>query len=209
MIETEVAVAGAAARRLVPPRTRSRCVSVLVDQSAEQVVPVDARRGGSAADEIWIGAVWRSELERAVRAMPVVVVGIDAQDALEMAPSEDQNPVEAVAAHGSHPALSEGVRVRRLDRCPDHLDPLGAKDLVEAAAELPVPIVDQQPEPPLMLAQLHEEVAGLLGHPGAVRVGCAGDELEPARRRRDEEEDVDPRKRLHREEIAGERAGSL
>ena len=56
----------------VAPRTRSRCLSVLVDQSAEQVVPVDAKRGGSAADEVWVGAVWRGELERAVRPVPVV-----------------------------------------------------------------------------------------------------------------------------------------
>src|SRR5205814_10283019 len=44
-----------------------------------------------------------------------------------------------------------------------------------------------------------------------VRVGCAGDELEPAGRVRDEEEDIDPpqRERLDRQEITGERAGGL
>jgi hypothetical protein len=107
-----------------------------VDQSAEQVVPIEARRGGSAADEVWVRAVWRGELERVVRPVPVVVVGVHAQDALEMAPSEDQDPVEAVAADGSHPALSESVRVRRLHGRLDHFDPLRAKDLVEALAEL-------------------------------------------------------------------------
>jgi hypothetical protein len=66
-----------------------------VDQSAEHVVPVDARRCRVPADEVWIRTVWRGELARAVRAMPVVVVGIHAQDAFEMAPCENQNSVEA------------------------------------------------------------------------------------------------------------------
>ena len=128
-----------------------------------------------------------------------------------MAAPDDEDAIEAVAADGSHPALSERVRVWRSNRRPDHLDLLGAEDFVEGAAELRVAIVDQQSELRLMLAQLHGEVASLLGDPRPVRVGCAGDELEPAGRERDEEEDVDPpqRERLDREEIAGERAGSL
>jgi len=125
--------------------------------------------------------------------------------------SEDEDAIEAVAADGPQPALSECVRVRRPNRRPDHLDPLGAEDFVEGAAELRVAIVDQQLESRLMLAQLHGEIASLLGDPGAVRVGCAGDQLEPAGRERDEEEDLDPpqRERLDREEITGERAGGL
>jgi len=51
--------------------TRSRCLSVLVDQSAEQVVPVDAGRGRNAVDDVWIGAVCGGELQRAVRGCPL------------------------------------------------------------------------------------------------------------------------------------------
>jgi hypothetical protein len=36
--------------------------------------------------------------------------------------------------------------------------------------------------------QLHDDVPGLLSHPGAVWVGCTGDELEPALCQREEEE---------------------
>ncbi len=62
-----------------------------------------------------------------------------------------------------------------------------------------------------LTAQLDDAVAGLLRDPGAVRVRGAGDELDSARRERDEEEDVDPLQpeRLDGEEVAGERAGSL
>jgi hypothetical protein len=71
--------------------------------------------------------------------------------------------------------------------------------------------VDQQPEPPLVLAQLHREIASLLGDPGAVGVGRTGDELEPACRKREEEEHIDPpqSERLDREEVTGEGTGSL
>src|SRR4029450_3020118 len=128
-----------------------------------------------------------------------------------MSASENENAIEAVAADGAHPALSERVRVRCLHRIPNHLDPLRAEDLVESVAELPIAIMDQQLEAALLLAQLHDGVASLLGDPGAVGVGCTGDELEPAGREGDEEEHIDPlqRERLDCEEITGERAGSL
>ncbi len=155
----------------------------------------EGSRGASAALIGRVAAVWWSELEGAVRPMLVVLVRVHAQDSFEMSACEDEDAIEAVAADGPHPALSERVRVRRSNRRPDHLDPLGAEDLVKGATELRVAIVDQHPELRLMLAQLHGEVASLLGDPDALRVGCAGDEIEPAGRERDEEEDVDPPQR--------------
>lgn len=137
-------------------------------------------------------AVWRGELERAMGPVLVVVVGVDVQNSFEVAAAEDENAVEAIVADGAHLAFGERVRIRSLNGSADHLDPLAAKDLVERAAELRVAVVDQQAEAVRLLAELHDEVAGLLGDPGAVGVGCAGDELESARGEREEEEDVDP-----------------
>ncbi len=76
--------------------------------------------------------------------MPVVVTGIDAKHVLELAAAEDEQPVEALATDAADPALGVGVRVRRLHGCADHGDPFALKDMVEAAAELGVAIVDQQ-----------------------------------------------------------------
>ncbi len=92
------------ARRRGAPRTRSRRLSVLVDQSAEQVVPTDRRRVGSVIDSATIAAVWWGELERAVRPVPVEVAGVYAQDVLEMPPSKDQDAIETVAADGAPPS---------------------------------------------------------------------------------------------------------
>jgi uncharacterized membrane protein YgcG len=51
--------------------------------------------------------------ERAVRPVFVVVLGIDADDALEVAAAEDQQPVEALAAQAFDPALGVRTRSRR------------------------------------------------------------------------------------------------
>jgi hypothetical protein len=52
----------------------------------------------------------------------VEVADVDAEDVLELAAPEDQQPVEALPAHAADPALGMGVRVRRLDRRPNDLD---------------------------------------------------------------------------------------
>jgi len=88
-----------------------------------------------------------------MRPVFVVVLDVHAQDSLEVSAPEDEDAIEAVAADGAHPALSERICVRRSHRRPDHLDPLGTKDLIEGAAELRVAVVDQQPEAALLLAQ--------------------------------------------------------
>jgi hypothetical protein len=76
--------------------------------------------------------------------MAVVVIDVDAEHLLKLSPADDQDPVEAVAAHGADPALGKRVCLRRPERCADDLDALASEDLVEGAAELAVAIVDQK-----------------------------------------------------------------
>ena len=66
-----------------------------------------------------------------MRALAVVVLDVLAQDALELAPAQDQQPVEALLAQRADEALGVRVGVRRPERRPDDLDPLGPEDLVE------------------------------------------------------------------------------
>jgi hypothetical protein len=121
----------------------------------------------------------------------VVVTTVDAEYVLEMAATEDQDPVETISAESSDPALGVGVRVRHLDRRADHPDALRSEDLVEGVAELRVAVVDEKAER-LLVAEPHDQVARLLGDPTAVRIRRAGVVLDPSGRERDEEEDVDP-----------------
>ena len=72
----------------------------------------------------------------------VVVADMDAEDVLELATSEDQQPVEALPPDAANPALDVSVRVRSADRRPDCLHPLAVEDGIEGAAELRVTIVE-------------------------------------------------------------------
>jgi hypothetical protein len=80
-------------------------------------------------------------------------------------------------------------------------------DEIAAAAELRVAMMDQQAQRLLVILERHQQVARLLGCPGACWVHGAGDELDPAALKRDEKEHVDSPQPggLDGEEITGER----
>src|SRR5881396_3258435 len=79
-----------------------------------------------------------------MRPVGVVVVDVDAQDALELSAAADQEPVEALASDGADPSFGERVRRRCTKRGANDLDAF-AEDLVEGATELAVAVVDQEP----------------------------------------------------------------
>jgi hypothetical protein len=81
-----------------------------------------------------------------MRPMPVVMARIDAKHVFELAAAEDEQPVEALATHAADPALGVCVRVRCPDGGADHGDPFALEDVIEAAAELGVAIMDQEAE---------------------------------------------------------------
>src|SRR6266511_5373185 len=139
-----------------------------MEQPAEKVAPPDLRRAscdrGCRID--CAAAIWWSELESSVGPLLVEVADVDVEDMLELAATEDQEPIEALPTHAADPAFRVGVRVRRADRCADDGDLFALEDAVEGAAELRVAIVDQEARPLATLVEIHQQVARLLG------VGC-------------------------------------
>ena len=99
------------------------------------------------------------EVERAVRALLVVVADVHAEYALELAAAEDQQPVQALTPDAADPALDVRVGVRRPERCPDDPYPLAMEDGVEGAAELRVTIVNQKPRPSATIIKIYQQVA--------------------------------------------------
>ena len=87
-----------------------------------------------------------TECECPMGPMLVVMAGIDAKDVLELPPAKDEQAVEALATGAADPALGVGVRVRCLDGSADHTDPFALEDVIAAAAELGVAIVDEEAE---------------------------------------------------------------
>jgi hypothetical protein len=103
--------------------------------------------------------------------MPVVMKGVNAEHALELAAVEDEEPVEALATDAADPALGVGVRVRRLHWCADNSDSFGLEDVIAAAAQLRVAIMDEQAERLLTILERHQQVARLLGDQAPVGFG--------------------------------------
>ena len=78
-----------------------------------------------------------------MRPLLVVVLHVAPQNPIQVPGTEDQRPVQTVGAQRLHPALGEGIRVGRPDRCADHANPFACEDVVEGARELGVAVADQ------------------------------------------------------------------
>jgi hypothetical protein len=112
-----------------------------------------------------------TQRERSMRPTPVVMAGVDVKHVLELASAEDEQPVEALATHAANPALGVGVRVRRQDGCADHSHSFAREDMIKAAAELGVAVVDENAERSLAIIEGHQQVARLLGAQAPVGFG--------------------------------------
>ena len=77
--------------------------------------------------------------------MLVVVPRVRCEDVVEVAATDDEQPVEALAAGGPDPALGVSSSLRCADRRFDGADAFGAEDLVELAGELAVTVTDENP----------------------------------------------------------------
>ena len=122
--------------------------------------------------------------------LPVVVLDVNAEDVLELAATEDQQPVKALTADAADPALHVCARVRRPHRRLNDLDRLPCQQRVEVLGELRVSVVDEELNVPVAVIEFHQQVAGLLKHPSRVRLACAGEVVDAAAADRDEGEHV-------------------
>jgi len=142
-----------------------------MQESAKQVTPLYPTPAGFASSIKIGGRSRRSQPERPVRPMHVVVLHVDAQHLVQVFASRDQQPVQALGADRANPAFREGVGVGCLDWCQHHLGVLGAEEVIEGAAEFGIPIAQDELDSSSLLAQHQQQIPCLLGDPGAVGVG--------------------------------------
>ncbi len=137
---------------------------VLVDQPAEQVP--SANVSGAHRHRV-LGFGERDREGQPTMGPPaVVVLGIRPERPIEMPPTEDERPVEALGPDRLDHALGVGIGVRGPDRREDHPRPFRADNLVERPAELRVPVADEEPDGGRAIIEVQGEVPGLLGDPG-------------------------------------------
>ena len=88
----------------------------------------------------------------------------------------DQKVVEAFAAESADPALRVRVRSRCPRRCADDPDLSVGEHGVEVRGELAVAVTDEESELGGAVAEIHQQVPGLLGDPSSGGVdGDTGD----------------------------------
>src|SRR5664280_578434 len=149
------------------PRFQSRGGAVvLVDEPAEHVPPANITRTDRHGDPR--PAEWRGEADGAMRSLPVVVLGVDAERLVELSSTKDECPVEALGPDRLDHPFRVGIGVRGPDRGADDPYPLGAEHRVERDAELRVTVPDQEPDGRRVAIEVHGEVPGLLGDPRRV-----------------------------------------
>jgi hypothetical protein len=128
---------------------------------------------------------------------------VRSDDVLQVTAAENQEPVEAFAADAPDPALSMRPRLRSSHGRLDDSDAFGAEDFVEVSGELAVAVTDKKQRADVLVVEMHQQVACLLGHPAAVGVGRDPGQAHSAGRQLDEEEDVEA---LQEERVDGEEA---
>jgi hypothetical protein len=106
-----------------------------------------------------------------VRPVRVVVIDVLAKNQPQVPFTGDQHPVQALAAGTADPAFGDRIRPGRLDKCLDDPHADRGEYHVEGGGELGIPVSDQELQAVNVILEVHEQVAGLLGHPRASRMG--------------------------------------
>ena len=95
--------------------------AVLVNDAAEHVVATDfvsrVSGAGPVAGDRYL------KVDSSMRTVGVVVLDVLGEHDFEVAPSQDEQPVQAFATDGTYPSLGVRVRARCADRCFELLGP--------------------------------------------------------------------------------------
>ena len=109
-----------------------------------------------------------------------------------MAWAGDQEVVEAFAAQGADEAFGNRLGAGCPDGTAEDADVGAVEHGVEGRGELAVPVADQEPELLGAVAEVHQQVAGLLSNPGPGGVSGDPGEVDAAAAVLDHDEHVQP-----------------
>ena len=143
--------------------------------------------------------------------MGVEVRHVLGQHNLKLAPVKDQHPIQQLAAHSADPSFGDRVRAGRAHRGPQDPDGLVGEHSIEDAGELAVAIPDQHRELSRPVAQVHQQVAGLLSNPGSGRIRGDTQQVHAASSMLNDEQDIESvaQQRVDAKEIRGKNAVCL
>ena len=129
-----------------------------------------------------------------------------------MPSAKDQHPVGGLSAGGEHEPFGIGVRAGTAGRDLHYLDAGAGEGRIEGFGELPGAVPDQEPEVRGAAAEVHQEIAYLLGSPWPVRVRGDSGDVQVTRTDLDNEQHVQALERdraVNMEEVGGEHGRGL
>ena len=100
-----------------------------------------------------------------MRAVLIVVGLVLAQDPLQVGLAPYEGAVQEFAAASADPAFGDGVHPGRLDVAEHAPDPGVGEDGVECGGEVGSAVADHELDPVGLVADVHDQVVGLLGGP--------------------------------------------
>jgi len=115
----------------------------------------------------------RSGVQRPVRPMLIVMGLVLAQDPPQMVLIPDEGAVKKLAAASADPAFDDRVHSGRADVAEHGPDPGIGEDRIERSRVVRAAVADHELDPVCLLAEVHDQVPGLLG--GPVSGGMQGD----------------------------------
>jgi hypothetical protein len=107
----------------------------------------------------------RGAVQGAVRPVLIVMSLVLAQDPPQLSLVPDQDAIQELAAASPDPASGDRVHARRPDVAQDGPDPGVGEDRVERGGEVRPAVADHELDPMRLVAEVHDQVAGLLGGP--------------------------------------------
>src|SRR5208282_702157 len=90
---------------------------------------------------------------------------VRAQEPPQMGLVPDEGAIQELAPASPDPAFHDRVHARRLDVAQHDPDPGIGEDRVEGGGEVRAAVADHVLDPVRLLAEVHDQVAGLLGGP--------------------------------------------
>jgi len=152
-----------------------------------------------------------AELAAAVGSSSVVVGLVLGKDTAQVAFAEDEHPVGDLGPGGEHEPFGISVRARTPGRNLYGFDAGAGQDRVKGCSELPGTVADEELEVRSVVAEVHQQIADLLGGPWPVRVRGDPEDMNVAVADFDDEEAVQAPEghAVHVEEVDGEHRGGL
>jgi hypothetical protein len=135
-----------------------------------------------------------------------MVILVIAQDLLQMALVPDKGAVQELAAASPDPAFGNRVHTGRLHVAQHGPDPGIGEDRVERGGEVRATVADHELHPLCLVAEVHDQVAGLLGGPVPGRMQRDAEDADAARHVSDHSQDIGlgAVEQVNAEEVAGQ-----